>query len=239
MSFSRAAPAFFKRRLHCFLQKTSSTLNRPEKLKKFKSSYEITNQTKLRIKSSCSPLQCSSAKDFPKTFSAVREFTFNSRLIVFVFSFVRFFLFQNHALKRMRPLLASQCMSKDQMLEIIGFVFTHWFAEKSAVALRFQLLFTFQTLLTIDIASGIQLIQRSIKLPCHTNCQRCTCWGCWCAVKRAKRKASRPSDYWISIANIVVASLNAAMCFSVVTDIEMHRGQFAVMNQAKQKSHLL
>ena len=99
---------------------------------------------------------------------------------------------------RDHPAASEQFMNKDQMLKIIGFVFYslicyeigHCPAISTAVPK-----FTFQTLLTIDIASGIQLIQRSLKLPCHTNCQHCTCWGCRCAVKQAKRKASRPSKH--------------------------------------------
>ena len=129
-------------------------------------SYEITDQIELFSFSSMV-----STKDFPKTCKAVREFTFNSRLTVFVFTEISLsfgFSPSEYVLKGKRPSLASQinerpscsfCNSWIQIryLKSSGLSFTHWFATKSTVALRF----TFQTLLTMDI-------QRSLKLPAYS-----------------------------------------------------------------------
>jgi hypothetical protein len=55
----------------------------------------------------------------------------------------------------------------------------------------------------------------------------------------ANAPSNKPNEKQADPANIVAASLNPAMRLSVTADIEMHRGCFAVMNQEKQKSHLL
>ena len=104
--------------------------------------------------------------------------------------------------------------------KIIGFAFCSLVCCTSVTAVRFL------QLLQWRVGTGL------LKLT------RCTCWGCQCAVKRVKRKASRPNDSWIENAKTVMPCLYPRVRMIVTADIKMRGGRFTVMNQANQRDYV-
>jgi hypothetical protein len=132
---------------------------------------------------------------------------------------------------RDHPAASEQFMNTDQMLKIIGFVFYS------------LICYEIGRCPAIHISNAAH--NRHSKKPQTaslfkeaSNC-RATQIASTALAEVADAPSNEPNEKQVDRANIVAVSLNPAMRLSVTADIEMHRGHFAVMNQAKQKSHLL
>ena len=127
------------------------------------------------------------------------------------------------------PSASEQFMNKDQMVKIIGFVFYS--------------LICYEIGRCPAISTAVHISNAAHNRHCSlfkgaSNCSA-TQIASTALAEVADAPSNEPNEKQVDRANIVAASLNPAMRLSVTADIEMHRGHFAVMNQAKQKSHLL
>ena len=67
----------------------------------------------------------------------------------------------------------------------------------------------------------------------------CHCWGGQCAVKKVKRKDSRPSDSLASNARTVISSSQPCIRMIVTADIKNLRDRLAAMNPTNPRSPFL
>ena len=67
----------------------------------------------------------------------------------------------------------------------------------------------------------------------------CHCWGGQCAVKKVKRKDSRPSDSLASNAKTVISSSQPCIRMIVTAYIKNHRDRLAAMNPTNPRSPFL